>query len=90
MSKVLDRFVVRRSNRRMRAVVVAAGLLAAGRSVHATTLTWDSTGTHGTNPTDGSGTWDDASVRWSTGATDQAWADGNNAVIGHGTGKVRV
>jgi hypothetical protein len=84
-----NRSVVSGSKLRLRSVLVASAVLAVARvgtSANAGTLTWDSSGTHPTNPVDGSGTWDDSSVRWSTGSADQAWVDGNNAIIGHGNG----
>jgi autotransporter-associated beta strand protein len=82
----MDRFVLRPSVRRVRAVVAASALLAAARLSPAQTLTWDASGTNPTAPVDGSGTWDDSTPLWSNGSSDQAWTDGNNAVIGSGNG----
>src|SRR5882672_7461011 len=56
--------------------------IAAGQ---AATYTWDANGATVPNPSDGNGTWSTAS-RWWNGAANVTWTDGNEAVIGIGSG----
>ncbi len=62
--------------------VLAMGLAA---WAEAATYTWDAeTGTAGAQ--DGSGSWSAADENWWDGAANAAWADGNDAVLGSGSG----
>ncbi len=69
------------------ACVVAAATAVSMISVaHASDLVWDSSGSGGATPVDGSGTWDLTSPNWSNGASNVAWTNtGNNAQFGNAT-----
>lgn len=66
----------------------AAALLATGlglSSATAASLTWDP-GQSASGGTNGSGNWNSSGTYWYNGTTNQAWANGNGAVFGTGTG----
>src|SRR5580704_6123138 len=54
------------------------------RAAMSQTLTWDASGAHPTNPTDGSGNWNTASSLWTSGgASDVVWTNGESATFGN-------
>ena len=57
-------------------------------AVHATTLTWDASGTNPAAPVDGAGTWDTTTARWSNATTDVIWPNtgADIAVFGKANG----
>jgi fibronectin-binding autotransporter adhesin len=58
-------------------IALSLGLAFVGitSSLHASTLTWDASGTATTAPTDGAGIWDTSAVNWNNGTVDVAWPD---------------
>jgi autotransporter-associated beta strand protein len=56
------------------------------RTASAQNLTWDSSGSNPTAPTDGTGTWNFSSAHWSNGTTDLNWINGSTAFFGDHNG----
>ena len=61
----------------IRAVALSA---LASVSARAATFTWDSSGSHPTHPTDGSGTWDLSHADWSNGTADSVWVNNSTGI----------
>ena len=51
-----------------------------------TSYTWDASGANPAAPTDGAGNWSITNANWSSGASDNDWSPGYNAVIGANNG----
>src|SRR5688500_18842182 len=76
-----------------RKIAIAAALVAAGltgNAICAATLTWDVNGA--TTGSGGTGNWNLSDPFWLNGSTSayQAWADGNDAVLGGVAGTVTL
>ena len=69
------------------AAIICAASLCIAKTSHATTLTWDASGSNPGAPTDGSGNWDaTAAANWSNGAADSVWDNASTAQFGSNNG----